>query len=62
MPIIGMGGIETAEDAVEFFLCGASAIAVGTANFRNPTRDLVYLSLLQQRERMKERDTLDRVL
>ena len=36
MPIIGMGGIETAEDAIEFFLCGASAIAVGTANFRNP--------------------------
>ena len=36
IPIIGMGGIETAEDAVEFFLCGASAIAVGTANFRNP--------------------------
>ena len=36
VPIIGMGGIETAEDAVEFFLCGASAIAVGTANFRNP--------------------------
>jgi len=36
IPIIGMGGIMTAEDAIEFFLCGASAIQVGTANFVNP--------------------------
>ena len=37
IPIIGMGGIMTAEDAVEFLLAGASAVAVGTANFVNPT-------------------------
>ena len=37
IPIIGMGGIMTAEDAVEFFLAGASAVAVGTANFVNPS-------------------------
>ena len=36
VPIIGMGGIRTAEDAIEFFLAGASAVAVGTANFANP--------------------------
>ncbi len=36
VPIIGMGGIMTAEDAVEFMLAGASAVAVGTANFVNP--------------------------
>lgn len=36
IPIIGMGGIETAEDALEFFYAGASAVAVGTANFVNP--------------------------
>lgn len=36
VPIIGMGGIVTAEDAVEFMLAGASAVAVGTANFINP--------------------------
>lgn len=36
IPIIGMGGIETSEDAIEFLLAGASAIAVGTANFINP--------------------------
>jgi formate--tetrahydrofolate ligase len=34
--IIGMGGIMTAEDAIEFFLAGASAVAVGTVNFTNP--------------------------
>lgn len=36
IPIIGMGGITTTEDAVEFFLAGTSAVAVGTANFINP--------------------------
>jgi dihydroorotate dehydrogenase (NAD+) catalytic subunit len=36
IPIIGMGGIETAEDVVEFFYAGASAVAVGTANFVDP--------------------------
>ncbi|MBR6711147.1 MAG: dihydroorotate dehydrogenase [Selenomonadaceae bacterium] len=36
VPVIGMGGITTAEDAVEFFLAGASAVAVGTANFTDP--------------------------
>ena len=37
IPVIGMGGIMTAEDAVEFLLAGASAISVGTANLVNPT-------------------------
>lgn len=37
VPIIGMGGITSAKDAVEFFLAGASAVAVGTANFTDPT-------------------------
>lgn len=36
IPIIGIGGIETAEDALEFMLAGASGIQVGTANFVNP--------------------------
>ncbi|MBB2182352.1 dihydroorotate dehydrogenase [Lachnospiraceae bacterium MD1] len=37
LPIIGMGGIANAEDALEFIMAGASMIAVGTANFVNPT-------------------------
>lgn len=36
VPIIGMGGIATAEDAIEMLLVGASAVSVGTANFYNP--------------------------
>lgn len=37
VPVIGMGGITTGDDAVEFMLAGATAIMVGTANFVNPT-------------------------
>ncbi len=37
LPIIGMGGIETAEDAIEMMLAGATAVSIGTANFYNPT-------------------------
>jgi dihydroorotate dehydrogenase (NAD+) catalytic subunit len=36
VPVIGMGGITTAQDAVEFLLAGASAVSIGTANFVNP--------------------------
>lgn len=36
VPIIGMGGIQNGEDAIEFILAGATAVAVGTANFHNP--------------------------
>ena len=37
IPVIGMGGISCAEDAIEFMMAGARAVSVGTANFRNPT-------------------------
>ena len=36
VPIIGMGGIMTADDAIEFMMAGATAVSVGTANFTNP--------------------------
>lgn len=36
IPIIGMGGVATTEDALEMIMAGASAVAVGTANFNNP--------------------------
>lgn len=45
IPIIGMGGIYTAEDVVEFMLAGASAVAVGTANFTDP---LVCPTIIEQ--------------
>ena len=37
IPVVGLGGIMTAEDAVEFLMCGATAIEIGTANFIDPT-------------------------
>lgn len=41
VPIIGMGGIANAKDAMEFILAGATAVSVGTANFNNPDRKSV---------------------
>ena len=40
IPIIGMGGIATFEDAVEFMLAGATMVSVGTANFINPNASI----------------------
>ncbi len=37
IPVLGMGGIQNAEDALEFIMAGATMVAVGTANFANPT-------------------------
>jgi dihydroorotate dehydrogenase (NAD+) catalytic subunit len=36
IPVIGLGGISTAHDAIEFLMCGATAIEIGTANFLDP--------------------------
>ncbi|KAE9636319.1 dihydroorotate dehydrogenase [Defluviitalea raffinosedens] len=48
VPIIGMGGISTGEDAIEFILAGATAIAVGTANFRNPKATMDVLDGIKE--------------
>ena len=48
IPIIGMGGIMKAEDAIEFFLAGASAVAVGTANFVNPSVSIDIVSGIRE--------------
>ena len=47
IPVIGIGGIGTAEDAIEFLLAGASAVQVGTANFYNPASSMEILSGLE---------------
>jgi len=41
LPIIGMGGISTPEDAIEFLLAGATMVSVGTANFINPNASIL---------------------
>jgi dihydroorotate dehydrogenase (NAD+) catalytic subunit len=43
IPVIGLGGIVRAEDALEFLLAGASAVAIGTANFADPAAPLRVL-------------------
>lgn len=48
LPIIGMGGITTGEDAIEFILTGATAVAVGTANFRNPRATMDVLDGIKE--------------
>ena len=47
IPVIGMGGVRDGEDAVEFLLAGASAVAVGTANFVDPTAAIRVLDGLE---------------
>ena len=48
IPIIGMGGIATAEDAIEFILAGATAVSVGTSNFHNPMTTLEVIDGIEQ--------------
>ena len=57
IPIIGMGGIMTGEDAVEFMLAGATAVSVGTANFINPTATMDVLKGIK--DYMKQYDIQD---
>ena len=62
VPIIGMGGIMNAEDAVEFFLAGASAIAVGTANFINPSiAETISPGILEYMDRHNIRQIQDMI-
>ncbi len=48
LPLIGMGGIMTGEDAVEFMMAGATGISVGTANFANPRATLDILNGMER--------------
>lgn len=61
IPIIGMGGITDLDSALEFFLAGASAIAVGTANFINPKTTIEIINGLKQyfiKNKLKDMDSL----
>lgn len=48
IPIIGMGGIAAAEDALEFILAGATAVSIGTANFHNPRTTLEVIEGIEK--------------
>lgn len=47
IPIIGMGGVQSAEDALELILAGATAVSVGTANFTNPAATIDIINGIQ---------------
>jgi len=48
VPVIGCGGIASAEDAIEFIMAGASAVQVGTATFGNPRASLDVLEGIER--------------
>lgn len=48
LPIIGMGGIMTAEDALEFIMAGATAVSIGTANFVNPCATIACIEGIKE--------------
>lgn len=48
IPVLGMGGISTAEDALEFIMAGATMVAVGTANFHNPFATVEIIQGIEQ--------------
>jgi dihydroorotate dehydrogenase (NAD+) catalytic subunit len=58
IPIIGMGGIADARDALEFMIAGASAVQVGTANFVDP---FIWPKLLQGIQDYMLRHNLERI-
>ncbi|MDD6234393.1 MAG: dihydroorotate dehydrogenase [Lachnospiraceae bacterium] len=59
IPIIGMGGIMTAEDALEFILAGATAVSVGTANFCNPHATINIINGIEDYMRAKNVDDIN---
>jgi dihydroorotate dehydrogenase (NAD+) catalytic subunit len=58
LPIIGMGGIATAEDVLEFMIAGANAVQVGTANFVDP---FIWAKLLDGMRAYMKRHAIDRI-
>lgn len=62
VPIIGMGGIMTAEDALEFILAGATAVSVGTANFCNPHATIDIVNGIEDYMRVKNVDDINELI
>lgn len=62
VPVIGMGGISTAHDAIEFMLAGASAVAVGTANFVDPKATIDIIDGLEKFVRVRCIDSITSII
>ena len=61
VPIIGMGGITTAEDAIEFIMAGATAVSVGTANFSDPNKTIEIIDGIKQFMELQGIKSLDEI-
>lgn len=62
IPVLGMGGITTGEDAIEFVLAGASAIAIGTGNFINPKTSIDVLKSMENYLKRKEYSSVKEII
>ncbi|MCM1261779.1 MAG: dihydroorotate dehydrogenase [Butyrivibrio sp.] len=62
IPIIGMGGIRTAEDAIEFILAGASAVAVGAMNFVNPYTTIEVIEGIEEYMRCNKIEDINELI
>ncbi|MFZ5986894.1 MAG: dihydroorotate dehydrogenase [Bacillota bacterium] len=62
IPVIGMGGISTGDDALEFMLAGASAVMVGTANFINPSACIDVVNGIENYLKMYNYDTVYEII
>ena len=62
IPIIGMGGIYSWEDVIEFFLAGAKAVAIGTANFSDPSVTMKIIDGLEKYLRDQNLDSIDSLI
>ena len=61
VPIIGMGGISNAEDAIEFIMAGATGVSIGTANFINPTATIDTIKGIEEFMDKNNIKTLDEI-
>lgn len=61
LPIVGMGGISTWEDAIEFIMAGATAVAVGTANFTDPLATMRIVSGIESYMEKEGISSLDEI-
>lgn len=62
VPVIGMGGISTFEDALEFIMAGATAVTVGTANFYNPYATVEIINGIQKYMKENQICSLDEIM
>jgi dihydroorotate dehydrogenase (NAD+) catalytic subunit len=62
VPVIGIGGIMTADDALEFIIAGATAVQVGTANFVNPKATMEIIAGIESYLIKKRMDTVNALI